>query len=77
MSWFKRSKEGITTATIDKKEVPEGLWARCSNCKTLFTSDDLAKNSFVCDRCSHHERIGSEEYFQLIFDDGKYTEIAE
>jgi acetyl-CoA carboxylase carboxyl transferase subunit beta len=76
MSWFKRSKEGITTATIDKKEVPEGLWARCSNCKTLFTSDDLAKNNFVCDRCSHHERIGSEEYFELIFDDGKYTEIA-
>jgi len=76
MSWFKRSKEGITTATIDKKEVPEGLWVRCSNCKTLFTSDDLAKNNFVCDRCSHHERIGSEEYFQLIFDDGKFTEIA-
>jgi acetyl-CoA carboxylase carboxyl transferase subunit beta len=76
MSWFKRSKEGITTATIDKKEVPEGLWVRCSNCKTLFTSDDLAKNNYVCDRCSHHERIGSEEYFQLIFDDGKYTEIA-
>jgi acetyl-CoA carboxylase carboxyl transferase subunit beta len=76
MSWFKRSKEGITTATSDKKEVPEGLWVRCSNCKTLFTSDDLAHNNYVCDRCSHHERIGSEEYFQLIFDDGKYTEIA-
>jgi acetyl-CoA carboxylase carboxyl transferase subunit beta len=76
MSWFKRSKEGITTATSDKKEVPEGLWVRCSNCKTLFTSDDLARNNYVCDRCSHHERIGSEEYFQLIFDDGKYTEIA-
>ncbi|MEY4658298.1 MAG: hypothetical protein RJB36_64 [Bacteroidota bacterium] len=76
MSWFKRSKEGITTATSDKKEVPEGLWVRCSNCKTLFTSDDLAKNNYVCDRCSHHERIGSEEYFQLIFDDGKYEEIA-
>jgi acetyl-CoA carboxylase carboxyl transferase subunit beta len=76
MSWFKRSKEGITTATSDKKEVPEGLWVRCSNCKTLFTSDDLAKNNYVCDRCSHHERIGSEEYFQLIFDEAKYTEIA-
>ena len=76
MSWFKRSKEGITTATSDKKEVPEGLWVRCSNCKTLFTSDDLAKNNYVCDRCSHHERIGSEEYFHLIFDDGKYTEIS-
>lgn len=75
MSWFKRNKEGITTSTSEKKEIPEGLWARCSNCKTLFSSDDLAKNSYVCDRCSHHERIGSEEYFKLIFDEGKYKEL--
>ena len=75
MSWFKRYKEGITTSTSEKKEIPEGLWPRCSNCKTLFSSDDLAKNNYVCDRCSHHERIGSEEYFKLIFDEGKYKEL--
>lgn len=74
-SWFKRNKEGITTSTSEKKETPEGLWVRCSNCKTLFTSDDFAKNSYVCDRCSHHERIGSDEYFEIIFDEGNYTEL--
>lgn len=75
-NWFKRNKEGITTSTSEKKETPEGLWVRCSNCKTLFTSDDFAKHNYVCERCSHHERIGSEEYFQLIFDDSNYVEIA-
>lgn len=75
MSWFKRHKEGITTSTKEKKETPEGLWSKCTKCKTLFTADDLAKNSYVCDRCSHHERIGSEEYFTLLFDDAKYTEL--
>lgn len=75
MSWFKRSKEGITTSTSEKKETPEGLWSKCSNCKTLFTMDDLEKNAFVCDRCSHHERIGSDEYFHILFDGGKYTEL--
>ena len=75
MSWFKRNKEGITTTTSEKKEVPEGLWSRCSNCKTLFTMGDLEKNNYVCNRCSHHERIGSEEYFSIIFDSGKYTEL--
>jgi len=75
MSWFKRKKEGITTSTSEKKETPEGLWVRCSNCKTLYTSDELIKHNYVCERCSHHERIGSEEYFQLIFDEGKYTEL--
>lgn len=75
MSWFKRNKEGITTSTKDKKETPEGLWNKCSRCKTLFTHDDLVKNCYVCDRCSNHERIGSEQYFQILFDDGKYNEI--
>ncbi len=75
MSWFKRNKEGITTTTSEKKEVPEGLWSRCSNCKTIVTKGDLEKLHYVCDRCSHHERIGSEEYFSMIFDGGKYTEL--
>ncbi len=77
MSWFKRKIEGITTSTKDKKETPEGLWHKCSRCKTLFTHEDLERNVYVCDRCSHHERIGSEEYFQILFDDGNYTEINE
>ena len=75
MSWFKRNKEGITTTTSEKKEVPEGLWSRCSNCKTIFTKGDLEKLNYVCNRCSHHERIGSEEYFSIIFDNGKYKEL--
>lgn len=75
MSWFQRRKEGITTSTKDKKESPEGLWQKCTNCKTLFTAEDLEKNFYVCDRCSHHERIGSEQYFNILFDDGKYKEL--
>lgn len=75
MSWFKRSKEGITTSTHDKKETPEGLWKKCSNCKTIFGADDLKNNFYVCDRCNHHERIGSQEYFEILFDDGKFKEL--
>jgi len=75
MSWFNRKTEGITTPTNDKKETPEGYWVKCSNCKTLFTAEDLGKNNFVCDRCSHHERISAGQYFDLIFDDKKYTEL--
>ena len=75
MSWFKRDKTGITTSTSEKKETPEGLWSKCSNCKTLFTAEDLARNAWVCDRCSNHERIPSEGYFHILFDDGKYTEL--
>lgn len=75
MSWFKRNKEGITTSTSEKKETPEGLWHKCPNCKTVFTQADFIKANYVCDRCSYHERIGSEEYFNIFFDNGEYTEI--
>lgn len=75
MGWFKRIAEGITTSTTEKKEVPEGLWHKCSNCKYITTSKDLAASHYVCVNCGFHERIGSEEYFHILFDDGKYTEI--
>jgi acetyl-CoA carboxylase carboxyl transferase subunit beta len=75
MGWFKRNKEGITTSTKEKKETPEGLWHKCSNCKTVYTQAEFEKNFYVCDRCSHHERIGSLEYFNILFDEGKFTEL--
>jgi acetyl-CoA carboxylase carboxyl transferase subunit beta len=75
MSWFKRNKDGITTSTKEKKETPEGLWHKCNNCKTVHTQSSFEEMFYVCDRCSHHERIGSEEYFKILFDAGKYTEL--
>ncbi len=75
MSWFQRRKEGITTSTKEKMESPEGLWQKCTNCKTVFTAEDLEKNSWVCDRCNSHERIGSDQYFHILYDDGKYKEL--
>ena len=47
MGWFTRKKEGISTSTADKKETPEGLWQKCSNCKTLFTAEDLIKRKIA------------------------------
>lgn len=75
MSWFRRNKEGITTSTDEKKETPEGLWKKCSNCKTIFSAEDLEANFYVCDRCNHHERIGSQEYFNILFDEGEFKEL--
>lgn len=75
MSWFKRIKEGITTSTREKKETPEGLWYKCPSCKKITTAQDHAKNAYVCENCGYHERIGSQEYFALLFDNGQYMEL--
>jgi acetyl-CoA carboxylase carboxyl transferase subunit beta len=75
MSWFKRIKEGITTSTKEKKETPEGLWTKCPSCKNIFTAEDHINNQYVCGSCGYHHKIGSDEYFSILFDEEKYQEI--
>jgi acetyl-CoA carboxylase carboxyl transferase subunit beta len=77
MVWFKRNKEGITTSTKEKKETPEGFWYQCPKCKSVVTADDHGKTAYVCAGCTFHARIGSKEYFEVLFDEGKFSEFGE
>lgn len=72
MGWFKRLREGIQTTTKNKKETPEGVWYKCEQCKHTSTSAELKENFYKCVKCNYHVRIGSNEYFELIFDNDKY-----
>jgi len=74
MGWFKRLKDGIQTTTRNKKEAPEGLWYKCTNCKETSTMKELKDNFYKCPLCQYHVRIGSHDYFDLLFD-GTYEEI--
>ncbi len=74
MGWFKRLKDGIQTATKNKKEAPDGLWNKCKRCKKASTIKELKENFYKCTSCDYHVRIGSHDYFDLLFD-GKYTEL--
>ncbi len=76
MSWFKRKEKGITTATEDKKDVPKGLWYKSPTGKVIDT-EELAKKLWVSPEDGFHVRIGSNEYFQILFDDNKFKEINE
>lgn len=75
MGWFKRIKEGITTSTHEKKETPDGLWSKCPKCKTIVTSEEHKKNLYCCINCNYHKRIGSTEYFEILFDNNKFIEL--
>jgi acetyl-CoA carboxylase carboxyl transferase subunit beta len=74
MSWFKRLKDGIQTATRNKKEAPEGLWYKCKSCKETSTIKELKENFLKCPKCNYHVRIGSHDYFELLFD-GNFEEL--
>ncbi len=74
-SWFKRRKKGISTSTAEKKEAPDGLWTKCPDCKYTCTTVELKENFSVCPQCQYHHRIGSAEYFDILFDDQQYEEM--
>lgn len=75
-SWFRRIKKGIVTSTAEKKETPEGLWNKCPECSHIMTVSDLQELQWVCPNCTHHHRISSQDYFELLFDDGQFIELA-
>lgn len=74
MAWFKRTEKGIQTATEDKKDVPKGLWYKTPTGKIIET-DELANNFYVSPEDDYHVKIGSKEYFEILFDDNKFTEL--
>lgn len=74
MGWFKRLKDGIITSTQEKKEAPDGLWYKCTRCKEASTMKELKENFYKCPKCNYHVRIGSHDYFELLFDDSEYKE---
>ena len=73
--WYKRLRKGITTSTSEKREMPEGLWSKCPECHYICTTSELKENLYVCPKCNYHHRIGSEDYFEILFDSNKYTEL--
>ncbi|MET7030814.1 acetyl-CoA carboxylase, carboxyltransferase subunit beta [Sediminicola luteus] len=73
-SWFKRKEKGIQTATDQKKDTPKGLWYKSPTGK-IVEADELAKNFYVSPEDDYHVRIGSKEYFQILFDDNKFKEL--
>ena len=73
MSWFKRTKKGIQTPTEQKKDVPKGLWYKSPTGKIVDT-EQLEKNYYVSPEDGYHVRIGSNEYFEILFDD-HYKEL--
>lgn len=72
--WFKRKAQNITTSTEDKKDVPKGLWHQTPTGK-IIEHEELKANNYVSPEDGFHVRIGSREFFSILFDDNKFTEL--
>ena len=74
MAWFKRSKENISSDG-QKKDIPDGMWTKCSGCSEIIHKKPLYQNLFTCPKCNFHFRIGSKEYFEILLDSGTFKEL--
>ncbi len=74
MAWFKRKSKNIQTKTEEKKDIPAGLWYKTRTGKIIETKE-LSDNQYVSPEDDYHVHIGSKEYFEIFFDNNKYTEI--
>jgi acetyl-CoA carboxylase carboxyl transferase subunit beta len=74
MSWFTRKSKGITTPTEQKKDAPDGLWYKTPGGKIVHTRE-LKNNAYVSPEDGYHVRIGSKEYFEILFDNNNFTEL--
>lgn len=74
MSWFLRKKKNILTPSKERKDLPKGLWYKTPNGKIICT-EELKKNAYVNPEDGYHIRIGSKEYFEILFDNGLFKEL--
>ena len=74
MAWFKRKDKGIQTSTEEKKDTPKGLWYKSPTGKIIDTKE-LEQNFYVSPEDGYHVRIGSKEYFEILFDDNEFKEL--
>lgn len=72
MTWFKKPKRKLTGT--DRRELPTDVFEKCPACGEILYRARLEQNLFVCPECGHHNRIGAEDYIQLLLDDGEYAE---
>ena len=72
MSWFRRTKAGISTSRIDQIEVPEGHWLKCKECSSTLNRREVIRNLLVCSECGYHFPMSGMEYYRLLFDDAEF-----
>lgn len=77
MSWFKKLRPSrIRTEGGNKRNVPEGLWTKCTVCTAVLYRPELERNLQVCPKCSHHMPVGARVRLDQFLDPGEQREIA-
>jgi len=76
MPWFKKAKKPKPVREgAQRSSVPEGLWVKCSGCREVVYSKELARNAQICPKCGYHFRVDSNQRIRLLIDESEPLEV--
>lgn len=58
-----------------RREMPDGLWMRCSQCEHMLYKNSVKKNLNVCPECGQHFRIDARTRIETLVDKGSFQEL--
>ena len=76
MNWITNYVRPRINSIFSRREVPENLWSKCSDCGTMLFHRELSDNLNVCTQCGHHMAISPRDRFTGLFDGGIFVEVA-
>ncbi|MBL4909676.1 MAG: acetyl-CoA carboxylase carboxyltransferase subunit beta [Alteromonadaceae bacterium] len=74
MSWIEKILP--KAKTTQKKNIPEGIWAKCGHCNAMLYKAELDRQMSVCPKCDHHMRISARARIEAFLDQGDRTELG-
>lgn len=76
MSWIEKILPKSKVDASSRRNIPEGLWSKCTSCAQVLYRADLERNLEVCPKCNHHMRIGARKRLESLLDEGERLELG-
>jgi len=70
LNWLRRPKYG----SLERREMPAGIWAKCPRCRNLIYRKELERNLKVCPKCAYHHRLTAVERLEITLDENSFRE---
>src|SRR5699024_6314320 len=70
----KKKKYASIPSEQAKRDVPEGLMKKCSECHQIYYRKEMRKNLNVCPNCGYHHPLNAWERIESLFDKGTFQE---
>ena len=75
MSWLDNYVRPRIQQLVRRAPSPQDLWRQCDDCAQMIFHRDLEQAMMVCPNCGNHMRIGAEQRFKLLLDDGSREDM--